>query len=144
MFSVYCVISLYFVFVFARTVNDDSFWARMCFNANVIPLKTIIEYTAALFSDGISFSNIVAYTVGNAALAMPLGLFLPVLFRRMRSLSATLLTTASATFVLEFFQFFFKLGSFDIDSVLLRTFGAAVGYVVYKRLMESGDESVSE
>ena len=144
MFSVYCLICLYFVFIFARTVSDNSFWSRMCFNANVIPLKTIFEYVSALFSNGIGFADIVLYTVGNAALAMPLGLFLPTIFRRMRSLPATLLTTASATFVLEFFQFFFKLGSFDIDSVILRTLGAAIGYVVYKQLMESGNDSVNE
>jgi len=144
MFSVYCVIAFYFVFIFARTVSDNSFWARMCFNANVVPLKTIIEYTTALFSDGISFSSVAVYTVGNAALAMPLGIFLPMLFGRMRSVSATLLTTASATFVLEFFQFIFKLGSFDIDSVILRTLGAAVGYLVYKRLVETDEETVNE
>ncbi len=143
-FSVYCLVCMYLVFFFARTVSESSFWARMCFDANVIPLKTIFDYAKALFSDDIGFADIVLYTLGNAALAMPLGLFLPAIFSRMRTLSATLLTTASAAFVLEFFQFFFKLGSFDVDSVILRTLGAAVGYVVYKRLLERGNGSVSE
>ena len=143
LFSLYCIVSLYVVFVFSRTVSDNSFWARMCFNANVIPLKTIFEYIAALFNDAIGFTDIAVYTVGNIALALPLGLFLPTLFPRMRSATATLMTTASAMFVLEFFQFAFKLGSFDVDSIILRTAGAAVGYFVFKRLRLSAD-SLSE
>lgn len=143
LFTLYCIVSLYVVFIFARTVSDNSFWARMCFNANVIPLKTIFEYITALFNDAIGFADIAVYTVGNIALALPLGLFLPSLFRRMRSIPATLLTTASAMFVLEFFQFAFKLGSFDIDSIILRIIGASVGYFVYKRLKLSAD-SLSE
>jgi glycopeptide antibiotics resistance protein len=74
-------------------------------------------------------------TLGNIALFLPLGIMLPLLFNRFRSLKRVILLAAFLSLSIETIQFFSAFfGNFrsvDIDDVLLNTLGAWVGYATW-------------
>ena len=75
-------------------------------------------------------------TLGNIALFLPLGILLPLTFGRFRSLLRVLVVAVFLSLSIETIQFFFRfigsLRAVDIDDVLLNTFGACLGYLVYR------------
>jgi glycopeptide antibiotics resistance protein len=75
-------------------------------------------------------------TLGNIALFLPLGILLPLLFPGFRSFGRVALLAAFLSLSIETIQFFSAfIGNFravDIDDVLLNTFGACLGFVIYR------------
>ena len=49
----------------------------------------------------------------------------------MRSLAKTLLLGIEFSLLVEIVQLFSKVGSFDVDDILLNTLGVFVGYVLF-------------
>ena len=75
-------------------------------------------------------------TLGNLVLFLPLGILLPLLFKRFRTVGRVVLLAAFLSLSIETIQFFSafigNLRAVDIDDVLLNTLGAGVGFVVYR------------
>jgi glycopeptide antibiotics resistance protein len=75
-------------------------------------------------------------TLGNIALFLPLGILLPLTFDRFRSLKRVIAIAILVSLSIETIQFFSRfigsLRAVDLDDVLLNTFGALLGYVVYR------------
>lgn len=67
---------------------------------------------------------------GNVLIFVPFGFFLPMA-SRYRSFSAAVLYSFSLSLGVETFQLLTKVGSFDVDDLLLNTIGGAVGYIVF-------------
>ena len=133
-FCVYWMIVIYFVFFGMRTVSDLAADANLREFSNFIPFATIVGYIVSLCEHTVDLWTVLRNLLGNVIMAIPLGILLPALFQRMRWISATVITTVSVTFVLEFFQLIWKLGSFDVDCLLLRGAGAAVGFILWRML----------
>jgi glycopeptide antibiotics resistance protein len=78
-------------------------------------------------------------TFGNIALFVPLGLLLPFLGVRYRSLKRVVLLALCASVMIETIQFVLRFvgsaRSVDIDDVILNTLGACLGFAVYRVLM---------
>lgn len=71
---------------------------------------------------------------GNVVLGVPFGVLLPALFPRIRGALRTVLVTAVVMTLVETAQGALVEGrAFDIDDVLLNTFGALLGYVLIGR-----------
>ncbi|WNI16004.1 VanZ family protein [Actinacidiphila sp. ITFR-21] len=71
---------------------------------------------------------------GNIVLGVPFGVLLPVLFPKARGLIRVLLLTALVMVVVETAQGAIVEGrAFDIDDVILNTFGALLGYLLLGR-----------
>ena len=70
--------------------------------------------------------------IGNVCVFMPLGVFLPKLFERCRRLLAVLVLSLELSLAIEIVQLVTKIGSFDVDDLLLNTIGGILGYFVYK------------
>ena len=72
------------------------------------------------------FSNL----FGNVVIFMPFGFFLPMA-SRYRSFAAAVLYSFSLSLMVETFQLLTKVGSFDVDDLLLNTIGGAAGYIIF-------------
>ena len=70
--------------------------------------------------------------VGNIVVFMPLGAFLPKLFVRCRKLLTVALLSLELSFVIEVTQLVTRVGSFDVDDLLLNTIGGILGYLIYR------------
>ncbi|WP_418936199.1 VanZ family protein [Natronobacillus azotifigens] len=76
----------------------------------------------------------------NFILLFPLGVFSPLLFRRLRNLKLTILTAFFVSTSIETIQLIMSLtiGSnrtFNVDDIILNTSGAIIGYFIYKILI---------
>jgi glycopeptide antibiotics resistance protein len=75
-------------------------------------------------------------TLGNIALFIPLGILLPLVSSRCRSLKRVLLLALGLSVSIEAIQFALRFvgnpRAVDIDDVLLNTFGACLGLAVYR------------
>lgn len=67
---------------------------------------------------------------GNVLIFVPFGFFLPMA-SKYRSFFAAVFYSFALSLCVETFQLFTKVGSFDVDDLLLNTLGGALGYIVF-------------
>ena len=70
--------------------------------------------------------------IGNICVFMPLGIFLPRLFKRCRNLFFVIVLSLELSLLVEVVQLVTRVGSFDVDDLLLNTIGGILGYIIYK------------
>ncbi|RUT30510.1 VanZ family protein [Paenibacillus zeisoli] len=99
---------------------------QLIFNANFIPFHEIMEYFKhADFHSLINF-------IGNIVIFIPFGILLPLIFKRMSNpLSKVLILSFTFSLGLETAQLMLAIGTFDVDDLILNTFGGVLGYGVY-------------
>ena len=68
---------------------------------------------------------------GNIICFLPFGFFVPVQFKKMRHGISTAIATFVFSLLVESFQLVFKIGSFDVDDIMLNTLGGILGYIMY-------------
>ncbi len=77
-----------------------------------------------------SFDKFVVEKIPNIMLFIPLGFFIPTVFKNMRKFWKTSLVAFCITFSIEFFQYFAGRSS-DIDDIIMNLFGAIIGYALF-------------
>jgi glycopeptide antibiotics resistance protein len=60
---------------------------------------------------------------------MPFGFLLPLVYIKINSFGKIFITGLLFILFIEFFQLFTKVGSFDVDDILLNSLGIMCGYV---------------
>lgn len=96
-------------------------------NYNLIPFRSIGEQLNH-FSEGWARFNL----LGNIIPFVPFGFLLPMISEKANSLRRILLFGLGFVLFAEAFQFFTRLGSFDVDDVILNMFGIFVGYLMIR------------
>ena len=91
-----------------------------------VPLSAISKFKAG----DISMKRLVLNYLGNVALFFPLGIFLPLFFKRMK-FGLTVLAGAGVSLTIEIVQYFLACGYSDIDDLIMNVVGTALGAVVY-------------
>jgi glycopeptide antibiotics resistance protein len=84
------------------------------------------------------FSN--KQVLGNFVMLLPLGIYLPVLYRRMSNFFKVVLVCMLVSVIIELMQLITKYRSADVDDVLLNTIGACIGYGLYRMFRGAGKE----
>ena len=67
---------------------------------------------------------------GNVLIFMPFGFFMPMA-SRYRSFFLTVIYSFGLSFLVETFQLITKVGSFDVDDLLLNTIGGVIGFIIF-------------
>ena len=67
---------------------------------------------------------------GNVIIFIPFGFFLPM-SSKYRSCFATLFWSFGLSLCVEIFQLLTKVGSFDVDDILLNTIGGVAGHIIF-------------
>ncbi|HAQ07941.1 MAG TPA: VanZ family protein [Bacillus bacterium] len=96
---------------------------------NIVPFKTITNYLKA--SSHINNSIWITNLFGNILAFLPLGFFLPLLFKRFIGFRRTIKTVFLATTTVEGLQYVTRVGSFDVDDIILNTVGGGIGYLLF-------------
>ncbi|MEC3883361.1 VanZ family protein [Halobacillus sp. HZG1] len=100
--------------------------------SNLVPFKTIGNYITAWENGTMNTWTAVKNLLGNVLVFIPMGIFLPSLFRKLRRMSAYLLAFVLIILSAEVTQLLTQRGSFDIDDFILNLFGAWLGFLVWK------------
>ena len=95
-------------------------------NNNLIPFKTISLYISR--QDRVAIINL----LGNLIAFAPMGIFLPLLFKKQTKLQNFILTNIAIILAIESLQFLSLSGHFDIDDLILNLLGALIIYGLYK------------
>lgn len=129
LFAVYLMSLAYFLF-FAEATGRT--FTERTYQYNLIPLHEIRRFL--IYRRQLGFAAVTLNLVGNVVAFVPFGLFLPLLVRRVRSLGKTLLLGFEFSLLVEILQLFSKVGSFDVDDIILNTLGVFAGYVLFRLL----------
>ena len=74
---------------------------------------------------------VLANIAGNVMIFIPLGFFLPMA-SKYRNFFMTLFAALGISLGIEVFQFFSRVGRFDVDDLFLNTLGGIIGYIGYE------------
>lgn len=97
---------------------------------NLIPFSEIGRYfrLRGIFGFKLFFLNI----IGNIVAFVPFGLCMPLMSQAYRNFWVIVLNGFCITACIETVQLMFKVGSFDIDDIILNVAGVVAGYGLYK------------
>ncbi len=139
-----------------KKMNQTAMW--VCFVAYLLLLGYVVffstgfgreehadyRYNLTLFQEIGRYYNVGIRTgswnlfwlnvMGNVCVFVPFGAFLPALFAKCQKLVLVLLFSLEFSLAVELVQLVTKVGSFDVDDLLLNTIGGMLGYWVYKIL----------
>jgi glycopeptide antibiotics resistance protein len=128
----YLTVLFYFLF-FAEGFREP---AASGYHYNFVPFREIRRYLTYVHTIGIG--RVIVNLAGNVLAFAPFGFFVTALGHRHRSLWVTTFFTMECSIAVELIQLFTRVGSCDVDDVILNTLGGMLGYVVYV-LCRSGD-----
>jgi glycopeptide antibiotics resistance protein len=94
---------------------------------NLVPLASIADLVRHTTAET-AIKNI----GGNIVMFVPLGLLLPMLFRRLRSLGSLVWRVALISAAIEVLQLPTRLRATDVDDIILNVVGAVIGYAIFR------------
>ncbi|MFS0820828.1 VanZ family protein [Bacillus sp. 1P02SD] len=125
-FITYTLFLIYWMFfAYFRTKGGE-------FRYNLSPFSTIKNYFT--YYDHFPFHIWIINIAGNIGVFVPFGIVLPILFPKLSNFLLFLIAFILGIFSLEVLQLFSKLGSFDVDDIILNTIGAVIGFILLKLL----------
>lgn len=104
----------------------ESYGTAGAYNCNIVPLKSIGAQVKNI-NERWALKNL----LGNIIPFVPFGILLPTIYKKVNSFFSVFITGILFVFIIEIFQMVTKLGSFDIDDILLNNFGIIFGYTFY-------------
>lgn len=115
----YTLFLLYLMFFgMGRTQMED----------NLLTIEPIFS-TINFIKGCISWKEIVTIVAGNVVMFIPFG-FLGWIFPRLQNLQNLLFTFISAITIVEAIQYFSRMGIFEVDDIILNTFGVFLGFLM--------------
>ena len=112
------------------------------FKLNLIPFVHLLEYD--------SKKDLLLNVIGNTAMFIPSGIVLPIIYKNLNSFRKVIGAGALISLCIEIFQLPFFERATDVDDLLLNTFGAAIGCLIYmlvhksvKRKRENHEDGIS-
>ena len=126
LFLMYLALLVYFLFFaesYGRTVTDREY------SYNLVPFLEIKRFwqNRELIGHFAVFINL----AGNVLAFVPFGFFLPMLGSHARGLFRMGLFSFEFSLLVETIQLVSKVGSFDVDDLMLNTLGGILGYVIF-------------
>lgn len=124
LFVVYILFLLYFL-IFSDWYGRSGVMED--YHYNLTPFREIKRFWE--YRDKLGFWAMVNL-LGNVFVFLPFGFFKPMASKN-RSFFETIFDGFLLSLLVEVFQFVSKVGRFDVDDLILNTFGALLGYVIF-------------
>lgn len=127
LFIIYLVLLVYFLFFaesMGRTISDREY------SYNLILFKEIKRFIK--YHKELGMTAVLTNIVGNIVCFIPFGCMLPILSTKARKLFLVCLVSLELSIVIEMTQLIFKVGSFDVDDLVLNTLGGFIGFLIYR------------
>ena len=123
---------LLYIFIFDRISHIRPYESirEFLLRVNLIPFKTVYEYIEKIINNRINVDTAITYLIGKIIVFLPMGVFLPCLFQKMRSFKKTVLTVFFIVLGIELIEIILAMGAFDIDDFIFNLGGAMTGYAV--------------
>lgn len=103
---------------------------RFQYEDNLITVEPIFS-TIQFIQGAISWKDIVIIVIGNIVMFAPFG-FLGWIFPKLIDLKSVIFTFIPVITIVEGLQYFTRMGIFEVDDILLNTFGVYLGWLLCK------------
>ena len=126
LFLIYIGFLVYFLFFseeYNRNIISESY------RYNFTPFKEILRFWN--YRHQLGLKVVVINLVGNIGAFVPFGLFVPIISIKMRQAWKVILSGMLLSATVEFLQLVTKVGSCDIDDLILNTLGTIIGYCLF-------------
>ena len=124
--AIYIVMLIYVCFFserYGRDIISDTYRYKL------VPFKEIRRFL--VYRENVGFIAFIENLFGNVIAFMPFGFFIPVISPRNRKFLNVLALTFLLSLTVETIQLMLKVGSFDVDDLLLNTLGGITGYAFF-------------
>jgi len=101
---------------------------RFQYEDNLLTLAPLLT-TVRFIKETVSWRAIVIIVLGNIVMFIPFG-FLGWVFPQLSDLKKLIFTFVSAIVIVEGLQYFTRMGIFEVDDILLNTFGVWIGWLI--------------
>lgn len=105
---------------------------RFQYEDNLIRVEPVLS-TVQFIHNSIGWKDIVIIVLGNIIMFIPFG-FLGWIFPQLKDLKILLYTFVSSIVIVEALQYFTRMGIFEVDDILLNTFGVYLGWLLCRFL----------
>ncbi|MDY2911665.1 MAG: VanZ family protein [Agathobacter sp.] len=132
-FVIYIIALCYFLFFaesMGRTTRGDEY------HYNLQPLFEIKRIWRSSHILGMKY--VILNFAGNVIAFIPFGYLLPKMVKKKPRLFHTVLFSFEFSLLVELTQLISRTGSFDVDDLILNTFGGLIGYILYYGRVVSG------
>lgn len=132
-FVIYIIALGYFLFFaesMGRTTRGDEY------HYNLQPLFEIKRIWRSSHILGMKY--VILNFAGNVIAFIPFGYLLPKMLKKKPRLFHTVLFSFEFSLLVELTQLISRTGSFDVDDLILNTFGGLIGYILYYGRVVSG------
>ena len=126
LFLIYIGFLFYFLF-FAEEYNRNIVAEN--YRYNLTPFKEIIRFWS--YRAQLGMKTVVINLLGNIAAFIPFGLFVPIISIKLRKAWKVILLGALLSTAVELLQLVTRVGSCDIDDLILNTTGTIIGYLIF-------------
>ncbi|MDO4633954.1 MAG: VanZ family protein [Eubacteriales bacterium] len=126
MFTVYLLFMVYFLFLAEGFGRVDS---GRTYAYNLRLFQEIRRFWDN--RESLGMKAVLINIGGNVLCFVPFGCIVPILWRKMSKAGKILLLSFFSSLMIEIIQLIFKVGSFDVDDLLLNTIGGMLGFAVY-------------
>lgn len=138
-FMLYCLNLFYVLFLdpdFGRQMFKTAltFEEYLKYNVNLDLFETIQLFIQGYHNGVVSLETLLRNIIGNMVVFMPMGYFLPCLFKKQRKFYVFFGTIFFIVLGVEVLQVFLRIGSGDIDDLFLNVMGSLIMYVILKCL----------
>ena len=127
LFVLYLVLLTYFLFFAEEMGRSPDVRAEYSYNLTLF--KEIRRFL--LYRNILGWRAVFLNIFGNVLAFMPFGFFLPVIWVLTRHWYITVLLSFAMSLLVETMQLVGKVGSFDVDDLLLNTIGGFAGYIIF-------------
>jgi len=101
---------------------------RFQYEDNLITVEPVFS-TIQFIRNTIDWRVIIIIVLGNIVMFLPFG-FLGWVFPQLKDLKKLLYAFVSAIIIVEALQYFTRMGIFEVDDIILNTFGVYLGWLI--------------
>lgn len=133
---VFMVLTLTGYFILFKEVSSHDWWEKI-----VHRVQTNDNVNLRAFQMFRIYSTLDKQVLGNFVMLLPLGIYLPLLYTRLRGFPGFFAVVFICLFVsicIELLQLITSYRSTDIDDVILNTIGGCLGFIIYQLIRGIG------
>ena len=124
---IFVVLTLTGYFILFREVSSQDWWHKM-----IVRIERKDHVNLELFKMFRIYKILSKQIVGNFIMLLPLGIFLPLLYKRISNFILVFMVSLLVSGVIELLQLVTSFRSADVDDIFLNSLGACAGFVIYK------------
>jgi glycopeptide antibiotics resistance protein len=124
---IFMVLTLTGYFILFREVSAHDWWHKM-----MVRIDRKDHVNLQLFKMFKIYKITSRQILGNFVMLLPLGIFLPLLYKKVSGFFGVVLISLLASTTIELLQLVTSFRSADVDDIFLNAIGACTGFLIYK------------